>query len=336
MNSFDDEVGKLKPLTGMEMMMSMKTDDEVMESIALAEVIWHSLIVKGHMIVICAQPNGGKTTIFIECAKDLSADGFDVLYVNADAGAGDMKRYHDHAKAHGYSLIAPDLMTGKSPEDVVAALKVMSNSEANLNNTVIILDTLKKFVDVISKSQAKQLYKVFRSLTAKGVTIIVLAHTNKYNDLEGKPIYEGTGDIRSDFDELIYLIPVKNADGSLTVSTNIDKNRAEGLTEMTFTIGADRSVTVRDEFIDTIVINKVKHSLQKDQQLLEFIESQVKFISKSQSELQTLGLKQGFSKREVRRVLIDYSKPDSIRPIFIAIPNRTGGFNYGIRAKKDE
>lgn len=326
-----NDPNKLNQLSGMEMLLTMRTDDEAMKSITLAEIIWHSLIVKGHMIVICAQPNGGKTTIFTECAKDLAADGFDVLYVNADAGAGDMKRYHEHASAHGYTLIAPDLKIGMGPDDVVSSLKMMSSSDGDMTNTVIFLDTLKKFVDVISKPQAKQLYKIFRSLTAKGVTIIVLAHTNKYNDADGKPIYEGTGDIRSDFDELIYLIPIKNPDGSLTVSTDIDKDRADGLKNMTFIINADRTIMVKDEFINTIEIKKSRMNLAKDQPILEFIESVIKYGSKTLTEIQTLGKDHGISRRELREVLINYSSPDSSNQIFYALPNKTKGFRYGLK-----
>jgi len=317
--------------TGMEILMSMKTDDEVMESIALAEIIWHSLIVKGHMIVICAQPNGGKTSIFTECAKDLAADGLNVIYVNADAGSGDMKQYHEHAKNNGYSLIAPDLMIGKGPDNVVTALKEMSSSDIDLSNTVIFLDTLKKFVDVISKPQAKQLYKVFRSLTAKGVTIIVLAHTNKYSDADGKPIYEGTGDIRSDFDELIYLIPIKNPDGSMTVSTEIDKDRAKGLKNMTFIINTDRSISIKDGFVNTLEIRKLKIDLNKDQPLLEFIESVIKYGSKTLTEIQTLGKGEDFSRREIKAVLEKYSSPESGNQIFYAFKNKTKGFSYGLK-----
>lgn len=326
-----DPPSKTNRQSGMEILMSMKTDDEVMETIALAEIIWHSLIVKGHMIVICAQPNGGKTTIFTECAKDLAADGFNVIYVNADAGSGDMKQYHEHAKNHGYSLIAPDLMIGKGPDNVVTALKEMSNSDIDLSNTVIFLDTLKKFVDVISKPQAKQLYKVFRSLTAKGVTIIVLAHTNKYSDADGKPIYEGTGDIRSDFDELIYLIPIKNPDGSLTVSTEIDKDRARGLKNMTFIINADRSISIKDGFVNTLEIRKLKVDLTKDQPLLEFIESVIKHGSKTMTEIQTLGKSEDFSRREIKAVLEKYSSPESGNQIFYAFKNKTKGFSYGLK-----
>ena len=45
--------------------------------------------------------------------------------------------------------------------------------------------------------------------------------------INGKPIYEGTGDLRSDVDELIYFIPEKHEDGSMTVSTDPDKTRGK-------------------------------------------------------------------------------------------------------------
>ena len=37
----------------------------------------------------------------------------------------------------------------------------------------------------MSKQKAKDLYSIFRKLTSKGMTIICLAHTNKYDDRDG-------------------------------------------------------------------------------------------------------------------------------------------------------
>ncbi len=55
---------------------------------------------------------------------------------------------------------------------------------------------------------------------------MLLAHANKHRDAEGDLIYEGTGDLRADVDELIYL--EKQYDevaGISTISTYPDKVR---------------------------------------------------------------------------------------------------------------
>jgi len=107
--------------------------------------------------------------------------------------------------------------------------------------------------------------------------VINLAHTNKYKDAEGKPIYEGVGDIRSDHDELIYLIPQKRDDGSMLVSTLPDKVRAD-IKPITFEIGADRRVKLLDEYVN--VMEDMRQSVQQDkdhdaiERIFEAIEQQ--------------------------------------------------------------
>ena len=113
-------------------------------------------------------------------------------------------------------------------------LKELSKMEADLHDVVIFLDTLKKCVDVINKSQAKDFYKVLRRLSARGTTIVVASHTNKRKEDDGKYMFEGTGDLKADFDELIYI---EHKKGILinTVTTYPDKVR--GLFKpITFTI----------------------------------------------------------------------------------------------------
>jgi len=178
------------------------------------EWLFENLIIQGHVIVIPAPPNGGKTTIFLHIAGILAEQGIDVYYVNADVGQSDAKAMVEMAEARGFNLLLPDLKPGLSMEDVVRHLIEMNESGGDFSGAVFVFDTLKKMVDVITKSRAKELYKLLRSLSAKGMTLILLAHTNKYNDANGRPIYEGTGDLRSDVDELIYFVPKKNDDGT--------------------------------------------------------------------------------------------------------------------------
>jgi len=64
----------------------------------------------------------------------------------------------------------------------------------------IIFDTLKKFVDVMSKQATRAFNEVIRQFVMKGGTVLALAHTNKRPGPDGKPIPEGTGDVLNDFD----------------------------------------------------------------------------------------------------------------------------------------
>jgi hypothetical protein len=207
----------------------------------------------------------------------------------------------------GVTLLLPDMKLGKSMDNVVEELQTLNSRTANLDKVVFIFDTLKKMTDVISKHKSKDLYKLFRSLSGKGATIILLAHTNKYDDEDGNPVFEGTGDLRADVDELIYLIPVKNPDGSLTVSTKPDKVRGE-FKPITFDISKDRKVTQRDKYIDTQSSQKLSNKIEKDLDLIEFINNAIDAGHTSQKLIiETVKNISSFGTRVIRRVLSDYS-----------------------------
>lgn len=246
---------------------------EEAEQMSDPDFLYPNLIIAGHVVVIAAEPNGGKTTIFIHVAAELSASGCKVYYVNADTSGGDAKAMVQHAHNYGYQLLLPDL-AGRSMDEVVAYLAAMNEARADYSETVFIFDTLKKMTDVINKSRAKELYKLFRGLSGKGMTIILLAHTNKYKDTEGKPIYEGTGDLRSDVDELIYLIPQKHEDGSMTVSTAPDKVRGK-FEPITFHITPDREVTLQQQFVDVATNKQAQLQREHDQPVIEAISESI-------------------------------------------------------------
>ena len=235
------------------------------------EWAYENLIILGHMSVIVAEPNAGKTTIFMNevCPKLVKA-GYEVIYVNADVGQADSKSMVKHALDNCYRLLLPDMKEGLSMNRFVEQLQHANDNGKKFPKHVFIFDTLKKMTDVINKHHAKELFNLLRSMTAKGATIVTLGHTNKYKDLDGKPIYEGTGDLRSDFDELIYLIPEKHSDGSITVSTQPDKVRGK-FEPITFEIDSDRNVSLADSYIDVSAKVQENNQNEKDSPTIELI-----------------------------------------------------------------
>jgi hypothetical protein len=221
------------------------TDEQVRE-IEDSVSIWNDTIFHQKLHAWIAPPNGGKTTIATAAARELVRQGFEVFYINLDAGAADLKYYQTAASNDGYSLIAP-LAEGSSEEDCVQLIEALSNDN-DLSAVVVFLDTLKKFVDVISKYEAKRLYKKLRAITVSGGTVVALGHTNKYKDSDGQLIYEGTGDLKSDVDIMMYLYPTKESD-RLVVSTEFEKERAR-VKPHTFSIDEDRIVSLEGQYIN--------------------------------------------------------------------------------------
>ena len=194
---------------------------------AISDPAWvvPNFIHLGHVIAISAEPGAGKTTIFFDLCKSLTPH-FNVVYVHADTNPTDAKDYWMQAESDGITYLTPDMKVGLSMMDVVTRLKSLSQSDADLKDQVWVFDTLKKMTDVIQKNNLKDLLQTMRKLSNRGMTIVLLCHTNKHKDAEGNRIFEGTSDLKSDVDELIYFDKVKQPDGSLVVTTNPDKTRA--------------------------------------------------------------------------------------------------------------
>ena len=311
-------------------LLSMEVTEEDVKKIEDAKFAWRQLIPEGHMVVICSKANGGKTTLMVHIAGEMSRNGYRVIYINADASASDIKYYKHHAMEYGYALINPDLK-GKGAEDVVSELQKISTSDVDSSKTVIILDTLKKFGDLMHKSKIKVFNNLLRTLTTKGITVICLAHTNKNETNDGKPIFEGTGDIRNDFDDLIYLIPVLNPDGTTTVSTAKDKVRAD-ICDESFVITADRDIEFLDRHVDTLAIIERQRNFDNDEPIIKFILEYISPISKTATELRAISLKSStvYSRNRLEAVLKRYCAGSSSDPKWTSSPASTIGFKYGV------
>lgn len=282
--------------------------DEEKQMLTDPKWIYPDLIIQGHVIAVPAKPNGGKTTLFTHIAGEIAAD-YQVFYVNADVSGSDVKPMLAHADSHGYKMLLPDMKTGLSMDDVVAQLERMNAANADYTGTVFIFDTLKKCADMINKSSLKKLLATFRGLSAKGMTIVLLSHTNKYDGPDGRPVFEGTADLRADVDELIYLIPRKNPDGSMTVSTDPDKVRGV-FRPITFSVTTDRQVTRCKDFVDVAEQNRVDQSLERDATLIEAIAEAIAAKLCKQAEIVSFCHERyGFGRRQVEPILIRYSKP---------------------------
>ena len=294
--------------------------------------IIENLIIQGHIILIPAEPNGGKTTIMFHLAGIMAQRGYRVFYVNSDISGGDAKDMIAQAKDDGFTLMLPDMKVGKSMESVVQRLLEMSKENQRFDDVVFIFDTLKKIINVINKKHAKLLFSILRKLSAKGMTVILLAHTNKYNDADDKPIYEGTGDMRSDVDELIYFVPQKNDDGSMTVSTDPDKIRGD-FTTISFNIDSQRNVTQLTVPVNTIEAKRVSEQRRKDEPIITSINNALLNNSKSQKAIIEYCNDGGVGERRVKSVLKHYLLTNNSEPgnkIWKRISGDKNSYEYSI------
>lgn len=239
------------------------THDDV-KDIKEARMLYHSMIPEGHLVALVGAPGAGKTTVMEHVAAELVSEGLRVLYVNADIGAADIPLAKQMADEGRYSLLCPDVKEGMSMADVEKKLSDLANSDLPLVGYCFIIDTLKKLVSVIDKRAAASIFKLLRKLTSRGATVICLAHTNKYKDESGVHVYEGTGDLLADSDDVALLVAHHlNKHEQVTSlfwkEDGVDwcKSRAT-VSHQTWDInipeerGQKRLVERRDDFLDTI------------------------------------------------------------------------------------
>ncbi len=262
------------------------------------------LFAEGHVIAVVAKPNGGKTTICFHIACGV-AKRYTVAYVDSDTNPGDAKRKLLLAKEHGVRYLTPDLKVGRSMRDVVAELERLAATDIDLSGHVWFFDTLKKMANVIHKDSLKGVLGLMRKLSGRGMTCVLLAHTNKYKNADGEYQYEGTGDLESDVDELIYFEPRENDDGSLTVSSRCQKRRAE-IAARTWDIGADRAVSAREHYVDVAAELRAKEMEDEDAVAIEAVRDGLADGPKNQTELVKHCSAYGVTAKRLRKILRRY------------------------------
>jgi hypothetical protein len=287
------------------------TDAEV-DAITDPGWVTENLIPEGHVVAVVSPPNGGKTTVLFHLCKSITSN-HKVVYVHADAHPAEAKEKYFQAKESGFRYLTPDFKVGLSMEDVVGHLEQLAASDADLKGQVWFFDTLKKMTNVIQKAALKDLLQTMRKLSARGMTIVLVAHTNKHKDSDGKTVYEGTGDLRADVDELIYLDPIENPEGGLTISTRPDKVRAI-FEPLTFELDADRNVSLKEKFVDVPIQLAQQKKLSKDLDIIEIITDAIHASMHKQADIISYCKAEGgFGEHRIRRVLREYSKPPNRR-----------------------
>lgn len=223
----------------------------------------------GQATVMYAPPNTGKTLLTLHMliqsiAKGL-VDGSQVYYVNCDDSAEGLLTKGELAQQHGFEMLA-DGYGGFHGKDLVNLMVDMAASN-QANGVVLILDTLKKFVNVMDKTEGSAFGSVCRGFCMKGGTVIALSHTNKNTKPDGSLVPGGTSDIRDDFDCAYVLSPDQASTRTKHVVEfkNI-KRRGDVPNSVTFSFDAEQgylatlaSVRREDDFdIEGLTLEPVK------------------------------------------------------------------------------
>ena len=180
---------------------SITGESNQMETSLLDEhFVLKGIALRGQMTVLYAKPNTGKTLItlwlLIQSIKEKSLDAKHIYYVNADDDYRGLITKTKLAELYGFEMLSPSYK-GFTAAHMQAYMKGLIEAKT-ARDTVIILDTLKKFVSLMDKKEGSTFMASAGEFIASGGTIIALAHTNKNRDSEGKVVFSGTSDISDD------------------------------------------------------------------------------------------------------------------------------------------
>ncbi|MDO8335035.1 MAG: hypothetical protein Q7T35_10250 [Nitrosomonas sp.] len=305
-------------ITGNVDAMRQKTLDDVfvLDGIALL----------GQITVLYASPNTGKTLLtikmLIDSVKEGRINGESVFYINADDTHNGMITKADIIKSYGIKMLVPD-HNGFKAKDFVKHLNQLIK-DGTSRGVIVVLDTLKKFSDLMDKRVISQFMTVARSFISHGGTLIMLAHTNKRRDAENKPIAGGTSDVIDDAD-CAYIIDAKPAalgDTRKTVIFENTKNRGNVERELCFSYSIQPN-----QIYSSLLISVEKHTqadiqgakkeveaakaFEKDLPIIEIIQEAINSGTTKKTELvREVNNNGGGSHQKIRSILDRYTSKE--------------------------
>jgi hypothetical protein len=195
-----------------------------------AEPLLGSFILKGQMTIIYAEPNTGKTLLMMACGLEaIRSDLIDpanFYYINADdnsEGAFVKGRLLDDVGAHMLLPGRRGFEAGKLVEKMKQAV-----AEGTARGTCLIIDTAKKFVNLMDKKDSSFFAQFCRAYVMAGGTVVLIAHTTKTPNADGSPRYQGTTDFREDCDAVYFAQPLVPKAGGNERLIKLTRNKSRG------------------------------------------------------------------------------------------------------------
>ncbi|MEM1111130.1 MAG: bifunctional DNA primase/polymerase [Pseudomonadota bacterium] len=187
------------------------------------------LAIVGQSTVLYGDSNRGKTLLTLhQVAQQIAAgeiDGSQVFYVNADDHGRGIAQKQRLAERYGFNMLVPG--RERFEAHMLRPLLKARVKKGKAPDCIVILDTLKKFTDLMSKKEGSRWGVDSREFIQAGGTLISLAHTNKHKDEDGNSIYAGTADVIQDADCAYVIELVEDTDTHRTVSFRWLKDRGD-------------------------------------------------------------------------------------------------------------
>lgn len=285
------------------------------------------MAILGQSTVVYAKPNAGKTLLtiwlLIEAIKAGEIEPSHVFYVNADDNHKGLAYKLELAERYGFQMLAPGYHGFESKMLPAYIGQLVGTGQAM--GRVLILDTVKKFTNLMDKGKSSGFGEVIRRFTMHGGSAIMLAHVNKNRNEEGGVVYAGTADLVDDADCAYTLDVVTEEPIGRTVKFENIKNRGDVALEAVYqydhTEGkgyADRLASVRPvseaEQRQAEQRRIMADKLEMNREAVEAIKQCLRQGERTQTELvKEIRESTGLSRQKVMRALRDHAGRDTHR-----------------------
>lgn len=281
-----------------------------------------SVVLTTQATVLYAMPNIGKTLITLALLRVAVGvgriTGSQCIYIAADDNQAGVIEKQRALKPYQVHVIAPGLK-GFSAGSLRSEIEHMIATKS-AGGSFVIVDTLKKFADLMDKKNSSAFGDLARRFVMAGGTILALAHANKQTDNEGRPIFAGTTDIRDDFDcaYTIRELPQKCFPNERVVQFDCIKKRgavAQGVAYRYSIADGISYVELLDSVreIDDAELHRVlgEADQEKDADAIAAIEECIREGITSTQGLKTEASKRArLSHHKIRAILDRYEGPD--------------------------
>ena len=294
---------------------------QLVEEAAVQIYIMMCLALMGQITVFYASPNTGKTLftlwMLIQAIKSGMVDPRNIYYVNVDDSLPGLIEKLRLAVKYGFCMIAEG-HNGFRADDLLDILNDMIRKD-QCKGVVIILDTLKKFTNVMDKRKSTEFSKVIRRYVMQGGTCIILAHTNKKLGSDGTPVYAGTSDILEDADCAYTLQVISAADTPEKVVSFVNiKRRGNVSQRAAYTYSNKEGLSYSDLFdsvkpVDDTELASLKQAaeLESDAEIIDAVIACIQGGINTKIKLaEAVAERSGISRRAANKIIEKYSGSD--------------------------
>ena len=296
--------------------------EELEKSTVKQTPILGNIALKGQSTVYYAPPNSGKTLIILYEAKESITnnciDPSKLYYVNMDDTSQGLLEKLRIAEEYGFNMLADGHNGFKASMFIDTIIDMTENDKCH--DVIIILDTLKKFVDLMDKTKSSHFTRIIRRFVLKGGSLIALAHTNKKPGSNGKPIYAGTSDFVDDCD-CAYTIATVNNDKECAhkvVEFENIKRRGNNAQNAAYSYTLESNISYNQLLLSVTAIDpnqlkplKQAEAIKADAELISIVKTcLLEGINTKMRLADAVALKAGVSKRSALTVIERYTGED--------------------------